>query len=240
MIRLKETVGMDDKDKYRRARTRYLLALKPLKTPFNWHIWLTEYDQAATEAEVHKVQELTHLSAVKEDFIAAVMGAAPQWVALFEQQGLKDSSISWKETMKLLREHMARRHPIKGKQRGAFAAIESSLADSGESTQATDRDASLVDEAASSKSRGRPRNQRKDGSAKSKRSAHVESAAADGRQPCLVCEQKHDLKDCFYAFPDSAPNWFKPRPVLTALAKLRIEHDTEVQDSLRHLKRNKS
>ena len=97
-----------------------------------------------------------------------------------------------------------------------------------------------MDEKASSKSRGRPRNQRKDGSAKSKRSAHVESAAADGRQSCLVCEQKHDLKDCFYAFPDSAPNWFKPRPVLTALAKLRIEHDTEVQDSLRHLKRNKS
>ena len=134
MIRLKETVGVDDEDEYRRARTRYLLALKPLKTPSNWHIWLTENDQAATEAEVCKVQELKHLSAVKEDFIAAIMGAAPQWVASFEQQGLKDSSISRKEMMKLLREHMARRHPIKGKQRGAFAAVESSLAEGGEST----------------------------------------------------------------------------------------------------------
>ena len=77
MIRLKDTVGIDDEDKYRRARTRYLLTLKPLKTLSNWHIWLTEYDQAATEAKVCKVQELKHLSAVKEDFIAAVIGAAP-------------------------------------------------------------------------------------------------------------------------------------------------------------------
>ena len=84
MIRLKDTVGIDDEDEYRRARTRYLLALKPLKSPSNWHIWLTEYDQAATEAEVRKVQELKHLSAVKEDFIAAVMGAAPQWIASFK------------------------------------------------------------------------------------------------------------------------------------------------------------
>ena len=189
---------------------------------------------------MRKVSELQDLYAVKEDFINAILTIAPVWGTSVEQRELRDDNTSRRALMKLFREHMTKRHPIKGKQKGAFAAAGSSLAGSGESTPATDRDASLVDEAASSKSRGRPRNQRKDGSAKSKRSAHVESAAADGRQPCLVCEQKHDLKDCFYAFPDSAPDWFKPRPVLTALAKLRIEHDTEVQDSLRHLKRNKS
>ena len=145
--------------------------------------------------------------------------------------------------MKLFREHMTKRHPIKGKQKGAFAAAGSSLAGSGESTPATDRDASLVDEAASSKSRGRPRNhkQRNDGQrTRTKRSAMCDhEPVAAGGLKCPACEQRHALQDCFYAFPDKQPDWFRPKPGMIALMRYRLENDSELQESLRAVKRSR-
>ena len=55
---LMETVGVDKEDERDRARARYLQALKPMRHPSNWDTWLTEYDHAATEAEMNNVAEV--------------------------------------------------------------------------------------------------------------------------------------------------------------------------------------
>ncbi|KAL5371227.1 hypothetical protein DPSP01_014408 [Paraphaeosphaeria sporulosa] len=236
------TVGVDYQDEYRQARARYQEALKPMRTPGTWATWLSEYDHAATEAETHRVPELQRLDSVKEDFMKAVVHVAPMWVTTFQQYGSKDAAVSRKHTMKLFRDHMILQHPIKGKQKGAFAATGSSLAEGGEITQATDRDASLVDEAASFKSRGRPRKQRSVGqSTRTKRSTITDDEpAAAGGLKCPACEQRHSLQDCFYAFPEKQPEWFKPRPGMVALMKFRLENDPELQESLRMAKRPRS
>jgi len=237
------TVGVDLQEEYRRARARYQEALKPMRIAGSWATWLSEYDHAATEAETNQVPELQRLDSVKEDFMKAVIHVAPMWVTTFQQYGSKEAAVSRKHTMKLFRDHMVLQHPTKGKQKGAFAAAGSSLADSGESTQATDRDASLVDEAASSKSRGRPRNhkQRNDGQrTKSKRSPQSLEPTAVGGNYCPACELRHSLQDCFYAFPDKQPDWFKPNPLMVKLVKLRLEHDTDFQEKLRMVKRPRS
>ncbi|KAK7178293.1 gag protein [Paraphaeosphaeria sporulosa] len=157
------TVGVDPQEEHRRARVRYLEALRPMRTPGQWSTWLSEYDHAATEAESNRVAEAVTQDSVKEDFVKAVRPIAPIWVATFQQHGREVATVTRKAMMKLFRDYMSFQHPNKGKQKGAFAAAGSYLADGGESTQATDRDASLVDEAASSKARGRPRNQRRNG-----------------------------------------------------------------------------
>lgn len=236
------TVGVDLQDEFNRARARYQEALKPMRVPGTWAIWLTEIDHAATEAEVNSVPELQRLDSVKLDFMKAVNHVASVWVTTFQQNGSKDATVSRKQMMKLFRDYMILQHPIKGKQKGAFAAAGSFLAEGGESTQATDRDASLVDEAASSKSRGRPHKQRNDGfRTRTKRSAtsDQEPAAAGGQQ-CPACDQRHTLRDCFYAFPEKQPEWFKPKPFIAKLIQFRVEHDFELQEALRALKRQKS
>ena len=140
--------------------------------------------------------------------------------------------------MKLFREQMTIQYPIKGKQKGAFVTGEAFLADNGESNQTADRDASLAGKA-QDKSQGRPRDtkQRRDGQkTKSKGSVNqAEPAAAGGR--CLICEQQHEVTDCFYAYSDKAPEWFTPRPGFVALAKFRIDNDPELQAKIRGSKR---
>ena len=149
--------------------------------------------------------------------------------------------------MKRFREHMAKHHPIKGKQqRGAFAAGEPSLAAGGESTQGTDRDASHAAEDATSltnnkRGRGRPRQKRSFGqSTISKQSLKRDTAAVEGRKKCPACEQTHNLKDCFYAFPENTPEWFQPRPGLSAMVQYRIQNDPDLQEEMRKVKRLKS
>jgi hypothetical protein len=238
------TVGVDLKDEYKRSRTRYQDALRPMRTAGLWVAWLAEYDHAATEAETNGVSELKMLDSVKDDFINAVLNVAPMWVSTFQLTGNKDPGIRRKDMMKLFREYMTLQHPIKGKQKGAFAAAGSYLAEGGESTQTTDRDASPVNEAASSRTRGRPRKQLANAGqkAKSKRSPITEdneSAAADGTR-CPACDMRHNLRDCFYAFPEKQPEWFRPKQSLVTLVMLRKEHDPKLQEQLRSLKRARS
>ena len=135
---------------------------------------------------------------------------------------------------------MARRHPLKGKQRSAFAATGSSLAD-GASNQTIDGDAHAVDEVALSQNQGRPRDTKQHGrQTKSKRPlSSMESTAVAGKQ-CPACEQRHDLKDCFYAYPDKQPEWFRPNPAMVKLVRFRLEHDPDLQSNVRGGKRQKS
>jgi len=239
---LTNTVGVDQHDEQRRARVRYQEALKPMRAAGLWPTWLAEYDHAATEAEYNLVSELQQPDPVKQDFMKAVSNVAPMWVTTFQQYGSKDQTVQRKQMVKLFREHMALQHPIKGKQKGAFAAAGPSLADSGESTQAADRDAYPADEAASLK-RGRSRP--KAGSkAKSKQSVRITDdvpTAVGGQEgsnlKCPACEQRHSLKDCFYAFPEKQPDWFQPKPTVVALMKFRMENDPALIERLRSVKR---
>ena len=65
---LMETAGVDKEDERDRARARYLQALKPMRQPSSWDIWLSEYDHAATEAETNHVAEVQSFRDVMKDF----------------------------------------------------------------------------------------------------------------------------------------------------------------------------
>jgi hypothetical protein len=251
-----ETVGVDKNDERDRARARYLQALRPMRQPGNWEIWLTEYDHAATDAETENVSEVQLIHDIINDFIVAIMKVAPTWGVSFQEHGRRDATMTRKEMMKRFREHMSFLHPSKGKQqRSAFAAGGPSPAGTGESNPGTDRDAYTTNDAPSAsnyprgpsnyprgssnnpRGRGRPREKRPVGSDATTRQSSVEDTAAAGGLNCPACEMRHNLKDCYYAFPEYAPDWFNPRPGFTAMVKHKIENDSSLQEQMRKLKK---
>lgn len=244
---LQQTVGINDDEERDRARDRYIAALKPMRQPSGWEAWLAEYDDAATTAESEGVSEVQRLPDVVRDFLRAIIKVAPTWEISFKDQGRREANMTRKEMMKRFRDHMSDHHPTKGKLRGgAFAAGDVSFLAGGESDHSTnDRDASHAAESAhhlttNRSRRGRPRYQRPFGhQATSKQSSTEDTAAAEGVK-CPACEQRHKLEDCYYAYPENAPQWFTPRSGIAAMVRYRLEHDTNVQGQIRGRKRSRT
>jgi hypothetical protein len=54
---------------------------------------------------------------------------------------------------------------------------------------------------------------------------------------CLACGLIHKLANCYYAFPELASSYFRPKNELIAQIKEKIANDTDLQKQLRSLKR---
>jgi hypothetical protein len=54
---------------------------------------------------------------------------------------------------------------------------------------------------------------------------------------CLACELIHKLANCYYAFPEFAPSYFRPRDELVAQIKEKLANNTDLQEQLRKLKK---
>ena len=238
---LKLTVGVDERIEQERARDRYQASLRPMRSATNWDTWLAEYDQAATEAEIYKVAELTQINSVTKDFLVAVNKVAPIWSTNFQDNGRLAASMSRKEMMKRFREHMMANHPLRlGKHKAALVADDASFLAGGESNQSKEGDAQPA-ESAPSKNRGRPRHQRPTGknNVRSKRPSDYESARVEGTK-CPACSQRHGVKDCYYLNPNQAPDWWKPNEAVTELIQYKRKHDIAFQGILRGQSRLRS
>jgi hypothetical protein len=47
----------------------------------------------------------------------------------------------------------------------------------------------------------------------------------------------HKLANCYYAFPELAPSYFRPRNELAAQVKEKLANDTDLQKQLKKLKK---
>jgi hypothetical protein len=54
---------------------------------------------------------------------------------------------------------------------------------------------------------------------------------------CEACDMRHALKDCWYAHPGNAPDWWKPQEDRLEQARTRIENSLSLQDTVRGTKR---
>ena len=113
------------------ARTRYRMALKPPRSVTSWDIWLTEYNQAAKEAEVLQVPEVSQIKEVAEDFYMAVEKIAPSWVAShqFQLSALKESQSnqSRRDMINSFRQNMMISQPItRGRSQKVALVVEDS------------------------------------------------------------------------------------------------------------------
>lgn len=236
---LQETVGVDPEEERIRARERYLGALRPVRTPNNWEPWLMEYDQSATRAEALEVSEVQNTKDVIRDFLDAVTKVAPNWVATFSGPGYDKAAMDRKKVMKLFREHMSQSNPTKGKQKSAFAVGEASFLAGGESDQDALRDASDVSQRAppaqSQGNLGKPGKKRKRDGQETKSKQFPKRNTAAAGDDCPACGQRHNLSDCYYAFPEKAPDWFKPNRTIARLVEHRTKFDNELQGAMNSL-----
>jgi hypothetical protein len=233
---LKNTTGADDQLESERARARYHAALKPLMRLSGWDIWLAEYDQAATEAETYRVAEVSQITAITQDFQEAVQKAVPIWSALFQAMR-HEASMTRKEMMKRFREYMMTTHPLRPKQnKAAFVIDEASyLADGGATTQGYEKDASIA-ENAPSRQRGKPRHQ----PSKNPRKRASEDGPAQAKAKCPACDQRHNIKDCWYINNEQAPEWWKANKHVELLIEMKKKHDATLIGALRGQSRARS
>jgi hypothetical protein len=54
---------------------------------------------------------------------------------------------------------------------------------------------------------------------------------------CLACGLIHKLANCYYAFPELASSYFRPRNELAAQIKEKLANNTNLQEQLRKLKK---
>jgi hypothetical protein len=54
---------------------------------------------------------------------------------------------------------------------------------------------------------------------------------------CLACGLIHKLANCYYAFPELASSYFKPKDELAAQIKEKLANDIDLQEQLRKLKK---
>jgi hypothetical protein len=240
---LQDTAGVDIKEERARVRERYHAALKPMRNPQNWETWLSEYDQAATRAEALEVAEVMQTQAMVDDFLGSVSKVASTWTATFQGPGYDQQAINRKRMMKLFRDYMSLHYQSRGKPKSAFGVGESSYLSSSEPDLGThQRDASSVGIRAPSNNNNN--NQAKQGQGKprlGKRKAkqYPERNTAAAEDICPACEQRHQIRDCYYVDLTKAPEWFRPNNGLTKLVQYKLQHDPSLQRALQETTPNK-
>lgn len=215
---LAANVGIDTNDELDRARERYLAAQKPMRSLAQWETWLTEMDHAIMEGKALGIPECQEDSFIKKDFVKAVLILSPAWTTAFMAGGNKDPSVTVPMMIRQFRDYASLLHPIKHK------APKAAFVPGG--PQLNGEDADNATKKAPGK-RGRGKSRKTPGSGK------------DGKR-CKVCDQQHELKDCWYAFPNNAPVWWKPRETLRAMAQHRIDSDPDLDEEIRGTKRAKT
>jgi hypothetical protein len=74
---------------------------------------------------------------------------------------------------------------------------------------------------------------------RNKRQASKPSVAASSHKLpiCLACGLIHKLANCYYAFPELASSYFRPRNELAAQIKEKLANNTDLQEQLKKLKK---
>jgi hypothetical protein len=233
---LQAAVGVDLDDEIRRVRERYHEALKPMRSPQNWDLWLNEYDQAATRAETLKIGDVIQSKLVVDDFLKAVSRIAPAWMATFTGAGSDRTKMERRQMMKLFREHMSLAHPTRGKSKSAFMTGEGAFATSGESDSYTPGDASSVQNRAPPSHPSQEPGKRRDPARGHKSKQSQKRNAADAAGICPACEQRHDISNCYYVNPNlETPAWFKPNKNVTKLVQYKLRHEPYLQQTVDEL-----
>jgi hypothetical protein len=251
-----KSVGIDKQEVRNRARAEYkwLLHQGAPKKLTQWDIWLQKYHEAATNAEVHGCLELKDLEAVLEEFKNAVRSVDPLWIESIRQAS-KGRTLTREEIMEDWRNFMENHHPVKTNTKSAFAAAGDL------SINAIEGDAFHVENSSSvypqdrlGKSSSKPGQgtatlnpgQKRQGKIVSRKQtpgkivSQKRSFTAPPSTECSACSMRHNLQDCYYLFPDLAPDSWAPRESLKKMIQVNIDHNPEIQEQIRAAKRIRS
>ena len=173
------------------------------------------------------------------------------WATNFRGGGLRLPKILRREMLKQFREHIILNYLTWDVKLHAALAAHEDIYDNalagGESDQElSGTPGSSKTAPSSSKARGRPRKPQQNRRVKPltpalKRSSESElDLPTTSHSKCEACGQHHNLKGCYYVYPDNVPEWWKPNPTIRELIKHKIEYDPALQGLLRGQSRSRT
>ena len=221
------------------ARDKYKEAVVVLrKPPKDFDAWLNNWEQAMSHGQRKKVPEAQSISSWFDDFLHAVEPVMGYWTTsyrLTKQSEVDSGSLTYRILANDFRKELRHR---KGNTSSGKTAKGSFGASFGPKTDCAEGDAPTSQGAESSSSTGQRAERRSIRRHKRAASENQEEVVPEnqGTRPiCPVCNLKHQLLKCYYAFPELAPDGFQPREFLQKRAEENLQKK-EVIDQLRKIK----
>ena len=220
------------------ARDKYKEAVTVLKKPpRDFDAWLNCWEQAMSYAQSKRVPEAQSISSWFDDFLRAVDPLMGYWTTsyrLAKQSEVDAGSLTYRTLANDFRKELRHRKSTSSGKivKGSFAAS------FGPKTDCAEGDAPTSQGAESSSSTGQRAERRSIRRHKRAASENQEEVVPEnqGTRPiCPVCNLKHQLLKCYYAFPELAPDGFQPREHLQKWAEENLRKK-EVIDQLRKIK----
>lgn len=213
---LKQELGIDDERSKRKARQQYLAAIKSeLRQVKEWERWLENWEKAISLAKEKKVPEALDTSGWVDDFLEAVRPIVGQWSSSYRMITKDTKLLTFRDLSNAFRDEVERLYPggtgkVPKVSKGVFGP---SFADQEDPDQGAAGDAQ--DEGA------------EEAEAQRKRRPSKRKKSKD--ETCAACGLKHSFSDCFYAFPEKAPDWFRPKSELAEKVKERFDTDQSLR-----------
>ena len=213
---LQSACGMHQADEKEEALGRYRHLLQPSnwpKTAAQATIWITKWEDAMARGQHFGVGETKDSSSWSRDFFDATAKVLPGWRLAYKtanKVALKNGTLGFRELGNDFRSNLP---SIKDDYQPKI----------GKGSFATTFNGKGPEE---------------DKPSKPQRKRRAEQGDHKGEQGCPACGLRHQLKRCFYVFPDLAPTGFIPRPQIEDRVKRALE-DTELQGKVRSLRQQR-
>jgi len=206
------------------------------KPPKDFDAWLNAWEQAISYGQSKEVPEANSISSWFDDFLRAVDPLMGYWTTsyrLAKQSDIDTGSLTYRTLANDFRKELRhRKSTSSGKiAKGSFAAS------FGPKTDCAEGDAPTSQGAEGSSSAGYKAGSRSNRRHKRAASDQDEEVPeSQGTRPiCPVCNLRHQLLRCYYAFPEVAPDGFQPREHLQKRAEENLQKK-EVIDQLKKIK----
>ncbi|KAJ3454848.1 hypothetical protein MRS44_013448 [Fusarium solani] len=239
---LKTSVGATEREQQTAARRKYQAATAVLaRPPKDFAGWITTWEMATNHALVMRTGGVEDPNIWFEDLAKAIQPILGNWVTIYAgiyKDKLEDKSLTIGEVAKDLRKEAERRnilHTEEKRSRITKGAFGPTFAADQESTAQPDT------QIQSKESSVHPQEQSSDGKRKANQapSSRRKRVASSNNTDtiCKACDGNHALAKCYYAFPNTAPEYFKERKIIRDAFEHRLGIDSSLKEEINRLKK---
>ncbi|OAQ57645.1 gag protein [Purpureocillium lilacinum] len=238
---LKTSMGATEREQQTAARRKYQAATTPLtKFPKDFAAWITAWEMATNHALVRKTGGVEDPNVWFEDLTKAIQPILPSWVAIYAgiyKEKLEEKTLAIGEVAKDLRKEAERRNLLGSREknvkvtRGVFGPTFA-----GEPAPTTQQDEEQ-EAGAFQQSQGSSSGQKRKANAATTTRRKRAATVTEITKTCGACDGNHQLANCFYAFPENAPDFFKGRKVKRDAFEHRLRTDPTLKDEIYRIKK---
>jgi hypothetical protein len=239
---LKTSVGATEREQQTAARRKYQAAIAPLtKMPKDFAGWITTWEMATNHALVMKTGGVEDPNIWFDDLTKAIQPILGGWVTIYAgiyKDKLEDKSLTIGEVAKDLRKEAERRNVLHSNQKGSQVpkgAFGPTFATEREPSTQSDTQTQTKEPGLRYQEQGNHGKRKADQTPVSRRKRIPNPMDTGGT--CKACDGNHALAKCYYAFPKTAPEYFKERKIIREAFEHRLRVDPSLQEEIGRLRK---